>query len=69
MKKMKLNLDELNVQSFASTSKNKKRSGTVMGNETSFDPVDCTLPVIHCNDLTYYKCPNTYNCPETAVDC
>jgi hypothetical protein len=56
MEKMRLALDELEVQSFTTSAAGEER-GTVRGNESGTDPVDCG------SDPGSWKCdPNSDGC-------
>jgi len=85
MKKLKLNLDDLKVESFETTPETeKRRPGTVYGFVPVFTEAESCLPV-NCNDpggsgtcetqnpgcATYPAgmCHNTYNPGDTCATC
>ncbi len=62
MKKLKLNLEDLKVESFQTMNDVKKR-GTVVGNSGETCP-PFTYP---CDGCTGFSCPNT--CYEQSCEC
>ncbi len=74
MKKLKLNLDDLKVESFETTPEQPKPKGTVVGNAepTELQPCDYSENPTDCLCVTYAAtCPNTcYNtCASTCSTC
>jgi hypothetical protein len=68
MKKLRLQVDALRVESFAPAAAAAER-GTVRGEEMSGAscPYDCTLRGVTCDGLTC-RCQNTLRCSE-ALNC
>jgi hypothetical protein len=66
MKKVKLTVENLSVQSFSTATRNDAR-GTVMGHDPTFHGQHCGSAYDACNTgLCTYDCPATYSpdaCP------
>lgn len=69
MKKIRLDLDALRVESFA-TAEAPRRGGTVHGHAPSYFPEPCapTDRVTDCNDVTCAWSCNGYTCEPTAAN-
>jgi len=52
MKKLKLNLDEIKVESFITNSRSKNENGTIFGNAT----INCTHPIFSPSCGVYNTC-------------
>lgn len=68
MKKLQLRLDQLSVESFPTTPRNREERGTVHGHDTR----GCDTPVIACAspslDCSWESCDVTCRC-QTISDC
>lgn len=71
MKKLKLALDDLSVETF-DTSPARREKGTVMGEQECTCPTACTCPTCPtCCNTCEASCPYTCDdatCPETCDD-
>ena len=61
MEKMRLTLDELEVQSFATTSGTGRQRGTVRGHDSPTDQVECPTADINWNTCVE-SCPDSCGC-------
>lgn len=65
MKKLILNLDELTVESFDTTSVERPRRGTIHGADVS----DTTCDQVYCDCPTNgFECETNRDCPEETFD-
>jgi hypothetical protein len=68
MKKLKLRLDDLRIDSF-STTRAQEPGGTVFGEQCTCQ-TQCTCPGNTCDGTCGDTCPNTcVTCPDTCFTC
>jgi hypothetical protein len=68
MEKVRLSLDELEVQSFATTTGEAQRRGTVRGHDAPTDEVECPTADYRWNTCFPTQCQGSCGC-EASGDC